>query len=529
MTKILFSTTFKPFGIDNEFSRKDSFPECFHNRVTRAHGIFSYRGHFSAFGLHAIANNIPTQSTVLEYPTLKRFKKELKKGYDYVGIGSVVPNLQKVRVMAEAIREISPKTKIVIGGYCASIENIEKLMPIDYLCVGEGIGFMREVLGAPKDFEFKNPNVYSAAQSVMGIPLLDKKNPHIITSLGCPYGCEYCSPSHHFGAKYVRLLDTGEKIFLEMERMEKLYKTQTFAFIGDDNFLIDLKRAEGLRKRVISSGKQYEIFYFASANKIIDFGVEKLCEMGTNIVWIGRESCFVEHKKNQGIDLKSLILDLHRHGIKVVVSSMLLMDHHTPDNLLEDIDDHISLSPDFSMFTFYIALPGTPLYDRHKEEGKILKGFPYEEWNGVGRHYSHHPEFTPEEGRMYREKILNKEYHDLGPSVLRLIKTDLEGYLYLRESENPALKKRAEHIAGKMSNYKAVLWALVRLVPTSDMRAKVEDVLVNVENTFGPTTSWEKTEGLGIYAFGTKQKIRYKVFGDVIQPKTRVIKYPGKN
>ena len=250
MTKILFTTTFKPFGIDNEFSRADSFPEVFHNRITRAQGIFSYRGHFSAFGLHVIANNISAQSKVIEYPTLNSFKRELKKGYDYVGIGSVVANLQKVRVMAEAVREISPKTKIIVGGYCANIEDIKKMMPIDYLCVGEGISFMREILGDPKDFEFKNPNVYSIAHSVMGVPMFGQKNPHVVTGLGCPYGCEYCSPSHHFGRKYIKYVDTGKKLFQEMERMEKLYKTRTFGFNGDDNFLIDLKRADELRQCV---------------------------------------------------------------------------------------------------------------------------------------------------------------------------------------------------------------------------------------------------------------------------------------
>ena len=261
----------------------------------------------------------------------------------------------------------------------------------------------------------------------------------------------------------------------------------------------------------------------------MEFGVDRLAEMGSNIVWIGRESCFIDHHKNKGIDLKELTKELQKHGIKVVLSTMLLMDHHTPDNMMDDIEDHINHGPDFSMFTFSIALPGTAMYDRHKEEDRIMWGFPYEEWNGVGRHYSHHPEFTPIKGRMYREKILDKEYHDLGPSIMRLIKTDLAGYLYMSKSENPALRKRAEHLAGKMSNYKAVLWAMARLVPTVEMREKTEDVLINVEKAFGPVTSWEKTEGLGLLAFGTKQKVRYKLFGDVIQPKTRVIKYPGFN
>ena len=111
MPRLLFTTAFKPYGIDDLYSRRDSFPEVFHNRVTREQGIFSYRGHFSAFGLHVIANNVSAESVVLEYPTFDRFKKELEKGYDYVGVGSVVANFQKVRAMAEAVRELQQDHK----------------------------------------------------------------------------------------------------------------------------------------------------------------------------------------------------------------------------------------------------------------------------------------------------------------------------------------------------------------------------------------------------------------------------------
>jgi len=405
MPRILFTTTFKPFGKDSQYSRKDNFPETFHNRITREQGIYSYRCHFSSFSLHSIANNISAKSAVLEYPSYKRFIRELKKGYDYVGISSVVANFQKVKKMAEAVREKSPNSKIIIGGFVADVENIEKMMPVDYLCRGEGISFMRDLLGEPEDFDFKNPDIVSRGHSIMGVPLLRKKNPQIITGLGCPYGCDFCCPSHHFGRKYVRYYKSGKDLFNEMTRMERLYKSNIFGFNGDDNFLLDQERAEELRECIVKSKRQYETFYFASSDNIKKFGPDKMAEMGTNIVWLGRESNLIETRKNDGIDLASLVEELQYHGIKVVVSSMLLMEHHTKQNIWKDVEDHISLSPDFSMMTFCIALPGTPLYDRHQEEGKILPGYAFEDWNGVSAPYSEHLHFTPQE----KEKTGQKE------------------------------------------------------------------------------------------------------------------------
>jgi haloalkane dehalogenase len=528
MAKILFTTVFKPFGIDGPLSRKDSFVEVFHNRVTRAHGIFSYRGHFSAFGLHAMAKNIRSQSTVLEYPSFKRFLRELKKGYDYVGIGSVVANFGKVKAMAKAVREHSPGTKVIVGGYCAHIDEIGEQIPLDYLCTGEGISFMRELLDEPARFDFRNPDVYSRAHSFLGTPLLGRKNPHIIIGLGCPYGCDYCSPSHHFGRKYIRFFKTGQEIFSEMERMERKFRSRIFGFIGDDNFLMDLKRAEELRERVVKSGKQYEIFYFASADKIKEFGAERLAQMGTNLVWMGRESSLLPQRKSQGVDMKALIKDLHRHGIKAVVSSMLLMEHHTPENVWDDLDAHLALKPDFSMISLYSPLPGTPFYDRMKDEGRIKREMPYEDWHGIGRQWINNPRFSGSEGLSIRDRAWRREFHELGPSAMRLIRTDLEGYLYMRDSDDPALRARAEHLSAKMPMYRALLWAMIRLAPTAEMKDMIGEVLGDVERKFGSISEFEMAQGFGLWLFGLKEKARHSLIGDVIQPRTTVSRYPGR-
>jgi len=158
-----------------------------------------------------------------------------------------------------------------------------------------------------------------------------------------------------------------------------------------------------------------------------------------------------------------------------------------------------------------------------------LLGLPHEEWGGVGRPYSYHPQFTNQEAVEFRDQVLEREYHDLGPSLLRWVRTDLKGYRRLNESDNPNLRRRAEHLAGKMSNHRALLWAVARLVPTPEMREMTEELAREVEKTFGPTTAREKTEGLGLLMFGLKQKLRYRLIGDVIQPPTTVTRYPAMN
>ena len=56
--KILFSSVFAPYGIDNEYGRKEDIMELFHSQLTRAQGIASFRYHHESYGLHFLAANV---------------------------------------------------------------------------------------------------------------------------------------------------------------------------------------------------------------------------------------------------------------------------------------------------------------------------------------------------------------------------------------------------------------------------------------------------------------------------------------
>ena len=60
--------------------------ELLYSQVTRAQGLFSPRTFNIHFSLEYIAQNLDAPTVVLHYPSKSELIRELKKGYDYVGV-----------------------------------------------------------------------------------------------------------------------------------------------------------------------------------------------------------------------------------------------------------------------------------------------------------------------------------------------------------------------------------------------------------------------------------------------------------
>jgi hypothetical protein len=525
--RVLLSSVFKPFGVDNLYSRKESKIELYHNQLTKSQGIFSPRAFTNTCGLHAIANNVEVPMTVLEFPTFERFRKELRKGYDIVGIGSILANFQKVKRMVDEIREISPGSTIVLGGFCAAAPDIEKMIDVDHVCEGEGISFMRDLLRLPPEYEFKNPDLLSDNRELLGVPLFGIYHPLIIVGLGCSYGCDFCSPSHFFKRRHVKFFTKGRDLLDEMMRVKRGFGSSRICFTGDDNFLIDLKRAEELRKCVVNSGQIFDLLLFASADKVGEFGPERLSEMGAGTIWIGRESKFSDYRKNRDLDMAQLVAELRNYGITTILSSILLLDQHTKKTIEEDIDDHLACRPAFSQFAHYAPVPGTPLFDRLSKENRILTSIPFEEWHAFKQPWFIHPEFTLEEAEKIQDRAYERDFRELGPSIVRFIEAEYLGWLNLKDSPKPHLRARARYFASKMRRYKIMLLAMERLVPTQGMRDLVRDVRRRVESSYGKATALDKIAATGLFLTGRFREFRNSRWGDALQPRTQVVHYNG--
>ncbi len=109
--RVLLSSVFGPYARDDEFGSRSINPmELYHNQVTREQGSFSLRMFHRSWGLMMIQRNISAPSTLLDFPTLERFERELTSTeYDIVGISGIIPNFGKVREMCRRVRRLSPR------------------------------------------------------------------------------------------------------------------------------------------------------------------------------------------------------------------------------------------------------------------------------------------------------------------------------------------------------------------------------------------------------------------------------------
>jgi len=205
--RVLLSSVFGPYAQDDEFGSRSINPmELYHNQVTREQGSFSLRMFHRSWGLMMIQRNISAPSTLLDFPTLEDFQRELTSSdYDIVGISGIIPNFGKVREMCRQVRRLSPNSIIVVGGHVAAIPGLDKLIDADYIVRGEGISWMRRYLGEDPEAAIVHPEIVSGfGFRILGMRVPDNKcdtAATIIPSVGCPLGCNFCTTSSFFGGK----------------------------------------------------------------------------------------------------------------------------------------------------------------------------------------------------------------------------------------------------------------------------------------------------------------------------------------
>jgi len=533
--RVLLSSTFKPCGVDDMYGRKECVAEVNHNQLTQHQGIYSPRYWWPNVGIHLIAQNLDCEVTVLDWPTLREFESELANDYDYVGISFIHPTLQKFKKMAERTRELSPRSKIIAGGFGATIGNIERLCDIDHVCLGEGIRFMRNLLGQPAVFEFNSPLIHCEIIEFMGapvrrlIPLLKMLggdlasiyNNIIVTGLGCNNGCEFCSTSHFYDCAFLPFMRTGREIYEQMRVMTRATRSNAFMFLGDENFYIDKKRAEELWKLQRESDEEYVVrLTFGSVDRLEKYDPQMLAEMDVDHIWIGLESQQFPFEKSNGRDVRSLLEGLKSVGIKTILSSILFLDGHTKENIKKDIDFHLSLNPEHSQFAGLAVNEGTPLYERMKESGRLLESIPYEERHAFKQIWFWHPEFSLMESEKFQRDAYLRDFHELGPSTLRAMLNSVRAVPRLERSKSRRIKMRAARMRKEAESAKPIFLAAATAAYTDHMRGMILEWLREVCDLAGPLTSVDRAKAEVIASFARARKLRNRLWGDIIQPRT---------
>ena len=493
--KVLLTSVFGPYAQDDEYGRTMNPMELYHNQVTRVQGPFSLRMFHRSWGIMLIQANIAAPCRVLDFPVLERFIEEIRRHhYDVVGITGITPNLPRVRKMCELVREYLPQATIVVGGHIANIPDLDERIDADHVVKGEGVRWFRRFLGEDEDQPISHPVTISGIGS-RNVGLTLGEDPGdvaatLIPSVGCPIGCNFCSTSAMFGGKgnCINFYQTGDELFDVMCGIERDLDINSF-FVMDENFLLHRKRALRLLELMETHDKAWSLYVFTSANVLEMYTIEQLVALGISWVWMGIEGENSRYTKLNGIDSQALIAELQSHGIRVLGSTIIGLEEHTPENIDQAIDYAVAHDTDFHQFMLYTPIPGTPLHAELTAQGRMKdeSAFDIVDIHGqyIFNYYHEHIRDGLEAELIVR--AFQRDFEVNGPSVVRIARTVLAGWKRYKNHPDARIRRRYAHdAAGLGTEYSALVGAARRHYRNNPvMHKKMSDLLADLHREFG--------------------------------------------
>jgi len=296
--------------------------------------------------------------------------------------------VQKERAQAVINRCKKMNKKIVAGGP-AFTTSYEKFINVDVVISGEAeniIPVFIEDLKKGNEKKFYSSDIKPDI-SKAPIPLWDLikfKNYATMAvqfSRGCPFNCEFCDIIIMNGR--VPRTKSPEQMIAELNA---LYKAgwKGSIFIVDDNFIGNKEKVKEMLEFLIVWQKEHNYpFRFlteASVNLADDEELmDKMIEANFNKIFVGLETTSLaslkECNKVQNLSCipEESIKKFHSKGFEVMGGFIVGFDNDTPTIFKEQINFIQKTGVVTAMVGLLNALPKTKLYERLKNENRLLK------------------------------------------------------------------------------------------------------------------------------------------------------------
>jgi radical SAM superfamily enzyme YgiQ (UPF0313 family) len=411
----------------------------------------------------------------------------------------------------------------------AAIPGLETMIDADHIVRGEGVAWMRAFLGEDTDRPIQHPVIPSSfGFRVMGLPAGGGRSAAIVPSVGCPLGCNFCTTSAFFGGKgkYVNFYDRGEDLFRVMCEAEQALGVSSF-FMMDENFLLYKRRALELLECMKAHGKVWSLYVFSSANAIRKYDIRQLVELGIEWIWLGLESQSSGYEKLKGTDTLALTRELQSHGISVLGSSIIGLEHQTPDNIQGDIDRAVAHEAVFHQFMLYTPMPGTELHRETAAANRLLD-VDIADIHGQYQFNFRHPAISPEQSKLFLDHAFMQDYLRNGPSLYRLTRTMFNRWKRYGQDADARVRARAVECAAKLRGGQgATLWAMEKFLRRSNrgVSERIRAVRLEIERDLG-IRARSMNRMLGPLLLWTSRRDARKFpEGKRIEPRTFVDRY----
>jgi radical SAM superfamily enzyme YgiQ (UPF0313 family) len=362
-------------------------------------------------------NIIDAEAERLTIDALVKKVEDLKPSM--IGLTCTTPMVASVKRTAEALKNILPDSKIVVGGphVTAVPEDLLKEKYIDIAVIGEaeytiveltkhiegnkslkgckGIAFKEDgkvIMTEPRPLIENLDELPFPARHLLKIDkykhatIVERKTKrnytNIMSSRGCPFRCIFCGSRTTFGG--VARFRDPKLVVDEIEECYNKYDIGMFGF-SDDTLTLKKEHIIEICNEIIK--RKLDIAWFAQArvSTVDKEMLELMKKAGCEAVHYGYESGSQEILNNikkgitlqQAIDATKITKEV---GIKIHGYFMIGNPGETAETVKQTIDFAKELDPDTAQFTIATPFPGTELYDIFSSQNHDLKEFKDYRW-----------------------------------------------------------------------------------------------------------------------------------------------------
>lgn len=308
---------------------------------------------------------------------------------DLAGITTMTATAPRAYEIADRYRELG--ARVVLGGIHASMIPEEASAHADAVVTGEAEGIWPQVLAdaeagrlepryeADGFVDFKRPV----------LPRRDIIDPRrywsangVQTARGCPHGCNFCSVTA-FNGRRVRMRDV-DNVLAEVESLPRhnRIRNKIVAFV-DDNIAANPNRAKelfrGLIPMKIKWGSQASIT-FARDEELVALAAESGC----HFLFVGLETVSrkalseMGKRQNRVEEYDDSLRLLRKYGIHVMGAFVFGFDCDDASAFTDTLDFAMRNKIQVGQFAHLVPYPGTDLYRKLREEGRVEAGFWFE-------------------------------------------------------------------------------------------------------------------------------------------------------